>query len=259
MNNYESNYSSVIMQCLKNKNIVIGRNGKIRQIVGTQIRANLQEGFPIVTGKQIFPKTSFIETEWVLKGITNTKWLNDRGVKIWDQWADNNGNLGPVYGHQLINFNGVNQIENLIKEVKKNKHSRRLLCSMWNPVDLEKMKLPPCHYSFQFVISNDKVSIIVSMRSLDLFIGLPYDMAMYATILSCFANELNLIAEEVVINAANAHVYEEHISSAAIYCSRNKQKLPKLVNCSNFTNYNYKEMLLSEYKHDSRLKVNVIK
>ena len=259
MNNYETIYSNIMSQCLKVGQKVIGRNGRVRQITAAQIRANLNEGFPVVTGKQIFPKSCFIETEWLLKGITNVKWLNERGLKIWDQWADNNGELGPVYGHQLINFNGVNQIKHIIKDAKENKHSRRLLCSMWNPNDLNKMQLPPCHYAFQFVITNTKVDIVVSMRSLDLFIGLPYDMVMYATILSSFANELGLEANEVIINAANAHVYEEHISSAAIYTNRKKHKLPELVSASTISNFSYNEMAIKNYTHDSRLEVNVIK
>ena len=259
MNNFEKIYSNIMSDCLKKGEKIIGRNGKIRQITGAQIRANLLDGFPIVTGKKIYPKSCFIETEWMLNGLTNIKWLNERGVKIWDQWADKNGDLGPIYGHQLLNFNGVNQINNLVNEYKLNKHSRRLICSMWNPSDLSKMSLPPCHYSFQFIVSNDKIDIVVSMRSLDLFIGLPYDIAMYASLLSSFAKEFNLIAREVVINAGNAHVYEEHVKEAAIYIGRDKYDLPKLLNTSNFTNFNANDFELSKYKCWDRLVVNVIK
>lgn len=259
MNDFEKQYSEILSYCLKKGHKVIGRNGKIRQISGAQIRANLNNGFPIVTGKQIFPKSCFIETEWVLKGITNVKWLNERGVKIWDQWANEDGELGPVYGHQLLNFNGINQLDNIIQEAKKNKHSRRLLCSMWNPIDLNKMNLPPCHYAFQFIIFNNKVDIVVAMRSLDLFIGLPYDIVMYSTILVAFAKELNIEANEVIINAANAHVYEEHVSMAAIYCGRAKYKLPKLISCSTISNFSYLDMNIENYNFQPRLKVNVIK
>jgi thymidylate synthase len=259
MNNFEKHYCDVLSYCLKKGEKVIGRNGKTRQISGAQIKANINEGFPIVTGKQIFPKSCFIETEWLLKGLTNVKWLNERGVKIWDQWANEDGELGPVYGHQLLNFNGINQIKNVLEEAKKNKYSRRLLCSMWNPGDLNKMNLPPCHYAFQFVIFNNKVDIVVSMRSLDLFIGLPYDVVMYATILVCFAKELKLNANEIIINAANAHVYEEHVSAAAIYCGRIKNKLPKLKSCSTISNFSYLDMNIEDYNFQPRLKVNVIK
>lgn len=259
MNNYEKSYSELMTLCMRKGTKVIGRNGHVRQITGAQIRINLKDGFPVVTGKQIFPNSCFVETEWLLSGQSNIKFLNDNNVHIWDQWADENGNLGPVYGHQLLNFNGINQFENVINDFKNNKHSRRLLFTMWNPLDLQKMNLPPCHYSFQFVVTNNIVDIVVSMRSLDLFIGLPYDVVMYATILHSFANEFNLIANEVIINAANAHVYEEHISNASIYCGRKKLDLPKLVSCSKFQNFKHAEMVIENYKHDSRLIVNVIK
>jgi thymidylate synthase len=259
MNDFEKQYCDVLSYCLKKGYKVIGRNGKTRQITGAQIRANIKNGFPIVTGKQIFPTSCFIETEWMLKGFTNVKWLNEKGVKIWDQWANSDGDLGPVYGHQLLNFNGINQLNNIIEEAKKNKYSRRLLCSMWNPCDLSKMSLPPCHYSFQFVISNNKADIVVCMRSLDLFIGLPYDIVMYSTILVAFCKELNLEANEVIINAANAHVYEEHISSTAIYCGRQKHKLPTLLKTSTITNFSYLDMQIENYNYEQRLKVNVIK
>ena len=259
MNSYEKVYSNVMAFCIKDGNKITGRNGKTRQITGAQIRANLKSGFPIVTGKQIFPKSCFVETEWMLSGQSNIKFLNDNNVHIWDQWADENGNLGPVYGHQLLNFNGSNQIDSVINEFKTNNQSRRLLFTMWNPNDLQKMNLPPCHYSFQFVVTNSIVDIVVSMRSLDLFIGLPYDMVLYSSILASFANEFKLISNEVVINAANAHVYEEHVESAEIYCAREKFILPKLVNCSKFQNFNHAEMVIENYKYQPRLIVNVIK
>lgn len=259
MNNYEKAYSKILNDCLNFGQRVLGRNGYTYQITATQIRANLIDGFPIVTGKQIFPNSCFIETEWMLHGHTNVKWLNERNVKIWDQWADENGDLGPVYGHQLINFNGVNQIENIVNETKLNKHSRRLLCSMWNPNDLNKMQLPPCHYSFQFIITNEKVDIVVSMRSLDLFIGLPYDMAMYSSILCSFANEFKLKPNEVIINAANSHIYEEHIHGVNMYLNNEKYDLPKLLQASIFSNFLSNEMIISKYISNNRIIVPVIK
>ena len=249
MNKFEKQYSDIINNVCKKGSRVVGRNGKTRQITGVQIRTNLKDGFPLVTGKQIFPKSIAIELEWMLKGLTNVNYLNSRGVKIWDEWADENGELGPVYGHQILSFNGVNQIDLLINEFKKNKFSRRLLISMWNVNDLHKMKLPPCHYSFQFVADVDNfIDIVVTMRSLDLFIGLPYDIAMYSLMLSSFAKEFNLIPREVIINAANAHIYEEHIGPASVYALRNKFELPKLNNTSIFTNFNSEEIKLIRTK-----------
>ena len=259
MNNYEKNYSKIMQFCLTYGEETIGRNGPTKQITGAQVRANLKEGFPIVTGKQIFPKSSFVETHWILSGQTNIKFLVDNNVHIWDKWADKNGDLGLIYGYQLLNFNGTNQIKSIIKEFQSNKYSRRLLFTMWNPTDLAKMNLPPCHYSFQFIVANNFVDIVVSMRSLDLFIGLPYDMALYASILSSFANEFKLIAREVIINAANAHIYKEHETSAEIYCKRKKFNLPKLIKCSKFQNFKFEEMAIENYKYQPRLIVNVIK
>jgi thymidylate synthase len=259
MNNYEKNYCTTIKNCLHNGKKVCGRNGNVLQITAAQIRANLNNGFPIVTGKQIFPNSCFIETQWILDGKTNIKWLNENNVKIWDLWANENGDLGPIYGKQLLDFNGINQIEYIVQETKLNKHSRRLLCSMWNPNDINKMALPPCHYSFQFVVENNIVDIVVTMRSLDLFIGLPYDMVMYASILSSYANEFNLQANEIIINAANAHIYFEHIDACQLYLKQKKYNLPILISSSKFSKFNHKEMIINNYNHSKRIVVPIIK
>lgn len=259
MNNFEKEYSLLIKNCCRNGAKIRGRNGNIRQLTAIQVRANLNQGFPLVTGKQIFPKSVFTELEWMLNGFTNVKWLNDRGVKIWDQWADANGDLGPVYGHQILNFAGVNQLSQISEEFKTTKNSRRLLVSMWNPADLNKMTLPPCHYAFQFVIENSVADVVVSMRSLDLFIGLPYDIAMYATLLIAFCQEHNLIPREVVINAANGHIYEEHIGAAAVYAGRQKFKLPTVSNIKPLSCYSSNDIEVNNYNYWPRLKVEVKK
>lgn len=261
MNKFEQNYSAVIKQTLKSKVIVTGRNGRTRINTGVQLRANLKEGLPLVTGKKIFPSSIGIETEWFLSGLTNTTWLNNRGVKIWDQWADENGDLGPVYGKQLRDFNGVDQLIEIVELAKKDPYSRRLVVNLWNPVDLSSMRLPPCHYSFQFVIYNKAVDVIVTMRSLDLFVGLPYDMAMYSLILSAFVKELgnNYYANEVIINAANAHIYEEHVGAAATYAGRIKKALPVLINVPSILSFDHKEIIIDNYNPESRIEVNVKK
>lgn len=259
MNIYEKKYCKILSKCLSKGIKVQGRNGLTLQLTGQQIQANLSNGFPVVTGKKVFFKSALIETEWMLKGLTNTKWLNERGVKIWDQWSDENGDLGPVYGHQLLNFNGINQLQRIIQEAKINPASRRLLCSMWNPADIDKMKLPPCHYSFQFVVSGKRADIIVSMRSLDLFVGLPYDMIMYASILESFSQELNLKSGSVIINAGSAHIYEEHIEAVKLYISSQKHKLPRLKNKSLISKFSAEDFVINNYTCQERIKVNVIK
>mgnify|MGYP003109939573 CR=1 FL=1 len=259
MNNFEENYSSVMRECLRAKNIVVGRNGKVRQLIGVQIKADLSDGFPIVTGKKIFPRSIFIETEWMLRGLTNVKYLNDRGVNIWDKWADENGDLGPVYGAQILNFNGIDQKKKLIEGLKTELNSRRHIVTMWNPFELHSMRLPPCHYSFQIVHQNGYLSVVVSMRSLDLFVGLPYDIVMYSTILSSICKELKLKEGQVIINAANAHVYEEHVGAAASYIGRKKHSLPKLVKTTTFSNFREDEIQIEDYNYEPRIKVNVKK
>ena len=259
MNKFEKDYCLVLKNCI-NKGIDIrGRNGITRQITGAQIRADLRLGFPVTTGKQIFPKSVFTEVEWMLKGFTNVRWLNERNVKIWDQWADEKGDLGPVYGHQILNFAGVNQLNQVLDEFKKTRNSRRLVVSMWNPVDLDKMALPPCHYAFQFIVENNYADVVVSMRSLDLFIGLPYDIAMYATILKAFCTETNLEAREVVLNAANAHIYSEHLDVSIEYIKRKKFNLPLIDNVPSILNFKADCIKLNNYKSNNRIKVIVKK
>lgn len=261
MNKFEEQYSALMREVLRGKNIVTGRNGKVRMKTAVQLRADLREGFPLVTGKRIFPKSIAVETEWFLKGLTSTKWLNTYGVKIWDQWADENGELGPVYGKQLRDFNGFDQLKEVVALAKEDPSSRRLVVNLWNPLDIDKMKLPPCHYGFQFVVHNKQIDVVVSMRSLDLFVGAPYDVAMYALILSSFTKELgsNYIAGEVVINAANAHIYEEHCESAATYVGRKKTELPKLVACPRIMDFNFNEVVVEGYNPKDRIIVKVKK
>lgn len=261
MNKFEEQYSALMREVLRDKNIVTGRNGRVRMKTAIQIRANLAEGFPLVTGKQIFPKSIAVETEWFLKGFTNTKWLNAHGVKIWDQWADESGELGPVYGKQLRDFNGFDQLKELVELAKKEPYSRRLVVNLWNPLDIDKMKLPPCHYGFQFLVHNKQVDVVVTMRSLDLFVGAPYDVAMYALILSSFTKEMgpSYKAGEVIINAANAHIYEEHSGPAATYIGRKKGALPTLKKVPSILNFNYNEVVIEGYNPKDRIKVNVKK
>lgn len=261
MNKFEEQYSALMREVLRDKNVVAGRNGRVRMKTAVQIRANLAEGFPLVTGKQIFPKSIAVETEWFLKGFTNTRWLNARGVKIWDQWADDNGDLGPVYGKQLRDFDGYDQLQEVVKQAKEEPHSRRLVVNLWNPNDLHRMKLPPCHYSFQFVISNKQVDIVVTMRSLDLFVGAPYDVAMYALVLSSFVKELggSYKGGEVIINAANAHIYEEHVGVASTYIGRKKEPLPILAAVPNILDFNFSEVVIEGYNPKDRIIVNVKK
>lgn len=259
MSKFETQYKETLSKVLKTKNIVSGRNGKVRQCSGVQLRADLREGFPLVTSKKIFPKSIAVELEWLLRGETNIKFLNDRGVHIWDQWADTSGDLGPVYGKQVRAFNGeYDQLKAVLKSLKSEPFSRRHLVTMWNPLQLKSMALPPCHYSFQFVRDSGGLDLVVSMRSLDLFIGLPYDMAMYAMLLESIAKELGTTAKEVIINAANAHVYEAHVGAAATYKGRLEKALPR-VNVPKISAYRWNRVEVHGYEPLERIRVSVIK
>jgi len=257
MNQFEFFYQAHLKDVAFHGHKIKGRNGDTRQLIGTQIQANLSEGFPIITARRVFPKTMAIETQWMLEGRTNINWLNNKGVKIWDKWADEYGELGPVYGKQLIDFNGINQIRNLIRDIKKDKNSRRHLITYWNPNDLKKMALPPCHHSFQVLIT-DTVNIVVTMRSLDMFIGLPYDMGMYAIICSAIAKELDMGAGKVIINAASAHIYTTHMNLIEQYLSNKPLSLPHLMNISTFTDFNAEEFQITNYAYVEHLKPEVI-
>ena len=257
MNQFEFFYQNHLKDVAYHGHKITGRNGDTRQIIGKQIQANLEEGFPIITARKVFPKTMGLETQWMLEGRTNINWLNKRGVKIWDKWADKYGELGPVYGKQLIDFNGINQTRNLIRDIKKNRSSRRHVVTFWNPNDLKYMALPPCHSSIHVLITS-KVNIVVTMRSLDLFIGLPYDMGMYAIICSAIAKELNIPAGQVIINAASTHIYTEHMNLIEQYLSNKYLSLPRLTNISTFTDFNAEEFQLTNYKYVEHLKPEVI-
>lgn len=257
MNKFEKEYSELLHKVCRHGEKLNSRNGKTRQLTNLTISADLSKGLPIVTGKKIFPKSCFIETEWMLRGLTNVNWLNEKGVKIWNEWADDNGDLGPVYGKQLRNFNGIDQLKELVNSLKKDYYSRRHIVSYWNPSDLKNMKLPPCHYAFQLVTYKDKIDCVVSMRSLDMFIGLPYDILMYSIILTSLSKEVNKQPGVVYINAAAAHVYEDHVREASIYAGRKKMELVQLLDCPKFSDFDYNKIKISEYFSDSRLKVNV--
>lgn len=257
MENFETAYKRHLHDVTYHGENITGRNGTTSQILGKQISANLEEGFPIITSRRVFAKTMAIETQWMLEGRTNVNWLNNKKVNIWNKWADENGELGPVYGKQLIDFHGKNQIKNLVLNIKKNLYSRRHVVTYWNPNEIKLMALPPCHYSFQVLITN-RVNIIVTMRSLDMFVGLPYDMGMYSIICSSIAHELKMKAGKVIINAASAHIYTEHKPLIKQYLNNNQFALPILHSVSTFTNFNASEFSLMNYCYSEHLKPEVV-
>ena len=214
-----------------------------KSVFGYQMRFNLQDGFPLVTTKKLHLKSIIYELLWFINGETNIKFLKENGVKIWDAWADKNGDLGPVYGSQWRNWNNekIDQISNLIELIKNNPNSRRMLVSAWNPSVLPdtnkgfdenimngKAALPPCHAFFQFYVSNKKLSCQLYQRSADIFLGVPFNIASYALFTHMIAHVCKLDVGDFVHTFGDAHIYNNHIDQIQLQLSRSTRKLPKL-------------------------------
>ncbi|WP_316841472.1 thymidylate synthase [Pedobacter gandavensis] len=200
-------------------------------VFGYQMRFNLQEGFPMVTTKKLHLKSIIHELIWFLSGDTNIKYLKDNGVKIWDEWADADGNLGPVYGSQWRSWptpdgRKIDQISQIINTIKNNPDSRRIIVSAWNVADIEEMALPPCHAFFQFYVADGKLSCQLYQRSADIFLGVPFNIASYALLTMMVAQVCGLEYGDFVHTLGDAHLYNNHIDQARLQLSREPKKLP---------------------------------
>lgn len=202
-------------------------------VFGHQMRFNLAEGFPLVTTKKCHMKSIIHELLWFLKGDSNIQYLKDNGVSIWNEWADENGNLGPVYGVQWRSWKTadgrtVDQISNLIEMIKKNPDSRRLIVNAWNVADVDKMALPPCHTMFQFYVANNKLSCQLYQRSADIFLGVPFNIASYALLTMMVAQVCNLELGDFVHTFGDAHLYTNHLEQTKLQLERQPYALPQL-------------------------------
>ncbi len=202
-------------------------------VFGYQMRFDLQEGFPLLTTKKLHMRSITHELLWFLKGDTNIKYLKDNNVSIWDEWADENGNLGPVYGYQWRSWptpDGlhIDQIANVVNMIKNNPDSRRLIVSAWNVGEIEKMKLPPCHAFFQFYVAEGKLSCQLYQRSADVFLGVPFNIASYALLTMMVAQVCGLQAGDFVHTLGDAHLYSNHIEQAHLQLSRDFRPLPTM-------------------------------
>ena len=215
-----------------------------KSVFGYQMRFDLNEGFPMVTTKKLHLKSIIYELLWFLKGDTNIQYLQENGVKIWDEWADADGNLGPVYGHQWRNWNSeeIDQISDLITELKTNPNSRRMLVSAWNPSVLpdtkksfqenvanNKAALPPCHAFFQFYVADGKLSCQLYQRSADIFLGVPFNIASYALLTMMIAQVCDLGVGEFIHTFGDAHIYNNHFEQIELQLSRETRPLPKMI------------------------------
>ena len=202
-------------------------------VFGYQARYNLAEGFPLVTTKKLHLKSIIHELLWFLQGETNIKYLKDNGVSIWDEWADEEGNLGPVYGSQWRSWQGANgetidQIESVVNQIKKNPDSRRLIVSAWNVAEIEKMALPPCHAFFQFYVADGKLSCQLYQRSADIFLGVPFNIASYALLTMMMAQVTGLKYGDFIHTMGDAHLYLNHIDQTKLQLSRECRPLPTM-------------------------------
>ena len=203
-------------------------------VFGHQMRFDLAEGFPLVTTKKVHTRSVFGELLWFLRGDTNVKWLQDRGITIWDEWADDNGDLGPVYGHQWRSWptpdgRHVDQVARLVEGIRANPDSRRHIVSAWNVADVDDMALPPCHTLFQFYVAEGKLSCQLYQRSADTFLGVPFNIASYALLTHMVAQVTGLEVGEFVHTMGDAHLYLNHVEQARLQLSRDPRSLPRLV------------------------------
>ena len=241
-------------------------------VFGHQMRFDLSEGFPMVTTKKLHLKSIIYELLWFLNGDTNIKYLQENGVKIWDEWADENGDLGPVYGYQWRNWNGeeIDQITELIETLKTNPNSRRMLVSAWNPSVLPdtsisfsenvangKAALPPCHAFFQFYVADGKLSCQLYQRSADIFLGVPFNIASYALFTKMVAQVCNLEAGEFIHTFGDAHIYNNHIEQLELQLSRECRPLPKMIlnpEIKNIFDFKFEDFTLEGYDPHPHIK-----
>ena len=203
-------------------------------VFGHQMRFNLEEGFPLLTTKKLHLKSIIYELLWFLKGDTNVKYLQDHGVRIWNEWADEHGELGPVYGHQWRSWpdyqgGHIDQITQLVEQIKKNPDSRRHIVSAWNVAEVNNMALPPCHTLFQFYVADGRLSLQLYQRSADIFLGVPFNIASYALLLMMMAQVTGLKVGDFVHTFGDAHIYLNHIEQVKLQLSRDTRTLPKMI------------------------------
>jgi thymidylate synthase len=236
-----------------------------KSIFGYQMRFDLQEGFPLVTTKKMHLKSIIYELLWFLQGLTNIGYLKEHGVKIWDEWADENGELGPVYGKQWCSWEGadgkvIDQISDVIEQIKKNPDSRRLIVSAWNVADLPQMALMPCHTIFQFYVANGKLSCQLYQRSADAFLGVPFNIASYALLTMMIAQVCNLQPGEFIHTFGDAHIYDNHTEQVESQLSRDPFPLPTIKinpDVKDIFSFKYEDFTLEGYQSHSSIKAPI--
>lgn len=234
-------------------------------IFGYQMRFDLSQGFPLLTTKKLHLRSIIYELLWFLQGNTNIKYLKDNGVSIWDEWADPNGELGPIYGKQWRSWstpdgNSVDQITQLIDQIKNNPDSRRLLVCAWNVGEIDKMALPPCHVLFQFYVNNGEISCQLYQRSADVFLGVPFNIASYTLLLMMVAQVCGLKPKEFIHTLGDAHIYSNHVEQAKLQLSRDPRPLPTMLinpEVKDIFGFKYEDFKLENYNPHPHIKADV--
>ncbi len=234
-------------------------------VFGHQMRFNMQEGFPLLTTKKLHLKSIIHELLWFLKGDTNVKYLQDNGVRIWNEWADENGDLGPVYGHQWRSWptydgGSIDQIQNVLNQLKHNPDSRRMMVCAWNVAEVENMALPPCHCLFQFYVAEGKLSLQLYQRSADTFLGVPFNIASYALLLQMMAQVTGLETGEFIHTTGDTHLYLNHLEQAKLHLTREPRSLPKMrlnPEVKDLFDFKYEDFTLEDYDPLPHIKAEV--
>ena len=236
-----------------------------RSVFGYQMRYNLADGFPLLTTKKLHLKSIIYELLWFLKGDTNVKYLQEHGVRIWNEWADENGDLGHIYGYQWRSwpaYDGtfIDQISEAIDQIKNNPSSRRIIVSAWNVADIPSMKLPPCHAFFQFYVADGRLSLQLYQRSADTFLGVPFNIASYALLLMMVAQVTGLEAGDFVHTLGDTHIYRNHFEQARLQLTREPRKLPRMIinrDVKSIFDFKYEDFELVDYDPHPHIKADV--
>ena len=236
-----------------------------KSVFGRQLRFDLSKGFPLLTTKKLHIRSIVYELLWFLKGDTNIKYLNDNGVRIWDEWADKEGNLGPVYGHQWRSWpdpkgGTIDQIEKVINQIMLKPDSRRHIVTAWNPSDVDNMALPPCHALFQFYVADGKLSCQLYQRSADYFLGVPFNIASYSLMVHMFAQQCNLEPGDFVWTGGDVHLYSNHFEQAKLQLTRDTMEIPTLEilrNPGSIDGYEYEDFAIHNYEAHPNIKAPI--
>jgi thymidylate synthase len=266
MNREEQSYLDLLAEVLERGARKSDRTGTgTLSVFGRQLRFGLQPGFPLLTTKKLHLKSIIYELLWFLRGDTNVKWLQERGVSIWDEWADENGELGPVYGYQWRHWRTpdggeIDQIKQVVESLRKKPDSRRHIVSAWNPADVERMALPPCHALFQFYVADGRLSCQMYQRSADLFLGVPFNIASYALLTRMVAQVTGLAPGEFILTLGDAHLYLNHLEQAREQLGRAARRFPRMrlnPQVRELLDFRFEDFTLEDYEPHPAIKAPI--